>query len=157
MNEIEFSQEQLGNLSKVVNIALDDDQDPRSVSYVRILKRPPINWFRICLFLFFPLAFTVVVYILLAHIGMSTTLRVISVISIIIGYTIINAKRAVLCLIKIYQRYSPSAIRNKCRFEPSCSEYMMMSIQKYGLIQGAKKGISRLKRCNVNGGGFDYP
>lgn len=35
--------------------------------------------------------------------------------------------------------------------------YMIMSLQKYGLIKGLKKGIDRLRRCNINDGDFDLP
>ncbi|MBE6586778.1 MAG: membrane protein insertion efficiency factor YidD [Ruminococcaceae bacterium] len=66
-------------------------------------------------------------------------------------------KRVVICSVHIYQRYAPDSIRNKCRFEPSCSEYMILAIEKYGLFKGVIKGIDRLKRCNTNDGGFDYP
>nr|WP_242939936.1 membrane protein insertion efficiency factor YidD [Ruminococcus flavefaciens] len=59
--------------------------------------------------------------------------------------------------IRVYQRYAPDSIRLKCRFEPSCSEYMIQSIQKYGLIKGLVRGMKRLSRCNIDGGGYDYP
>ena len=45
----------------------------------------------------------------------------------------------------------------KCRFEPSCSQYMILSLQKYGLWKGLAKGIDRLKRCRAKDGGFDEP
>ncbi|NTV44295.1 MAG: membrane protein insertion efficiency factor YidD [Candidatus Yonathbacteria bacterium] len=34
-----------------------------------------------------------------------------------------------------------------CAFYPTCSEYMIMSIEKYGVIQGIKKGLKRILRC----------
>lgn len=34
---------------------------------------------------------------------------------------------------------------------------MILAIEKYGLIKGLQKGICRLKRCNIDGGGFDFP
>lgn len=45
-----------------------------------------------------------------------------------------------------------------CRFTPSCSEYFILAVQKYGPLRGACKGIARLCRCNPwNRGGFDPP
>jgi putative membrane protein insertion efficiency factor len=35
-----------------------------------------------------------------------------------------------------------------CRFYPTCSEYALASIQKYGAITGGKKAMARLRRCN---------
>jgi putative membrane protein insertion efficiency factor len=35
-----------------------------------------------------------------------------------------------------------------CRFQPTCSEYAIESINKYGLITGGKMSIKRIIRCN---------
>jgi len=35
-----------------------------------------------------------------------------------------------------------------CNFSPSCSEYTYQAIEKYGLFQGVKTGLKRIKRCN---------
>ena len=43
-----------------------------------------------------------------------------------------------------------------CRFEPTCSIYMMQAIEKYGVLRGVWLGIRRLSRCHVfNPGGWD--
>jgi putative component of membrane protein insertase Oxa1/YidC/SpoIIIJ protein YidD len=34
---------------------------------------------------------------------------------------------------------------------------MILALQKYGLWKGLRKGIDRLRRCNIHNGGFDYP
>jgi uncharacterized protein len=45
-----------------------------------------------------------------------------------------------------------------CRFQPSCSEYMIGAVQKYGPIHGACKGVWRICRCNPwTQGGYDPP
>lgn len=66
-------------------------------------------------------------------------------------------KRALIWLIHFYQHYAPNRIRLKCVFEPSCSEYMILSIKKYGTIKGTLNGIVRLFRCHPPNGGKDYP
>jgi putative membrane protein insertion efficiency factor len=45
-----------------------------------------------------------------------------------------------------------------CRFEPSCSEYFIQAVQKYGPLRGACKGAWRICRCNpFCQGGLDPP
>ncbi|MDE7445926.1 MAG: membrane protein insertion efficiency factor YidD [Lachnospiraceae bacterium] len=77
--------------------------------------------------------------------------------SIIILYIIFSLKRILICLVRIYQRFAPSSLRMKCRFEPSCSQYMILALEKYGAFKGLKLGIKRLTRCKVGNGGYDYP
>ena len=59
--------------------------------------------------------------------------------------------------IKIYQRYAPQKIRQACLFNPSCSQYMLLAIEKYGFWKGFWKGLKRLARCHYPNGGEDYP
>jgi len=45
-----------------------------------------------------------------------------------------------------------------CRFHPSCSQYFIEAVRKYGPIRGAIKGIWRVIRCNpCCKGGYDPP
>jgi uncharacterized protein len=45
-----------------------------------------------------------------------------------------------------------------CKFEPSCSEYFLQAVDKYGPLSGACRGAWRICRCNpFNRGGFDPP
>lgn len=157
MKSVIFTEEQLQNLNEIGKDLFSDEQDPRSSNYVRILKRPQISWFRIILYFLIPAIVITALIIALKHFSVSTTMTVILAITIFTVYIILTLKRAIICAVKIYQRYAPDSVRNKCRFEPSCSEYMILAIEKYGLLKGVKKGINRLKRCNVNDGGFDYP
>ncbi|APG62393.1 membrane protein insertion efficiency factor YidD [Sphingorhabdus lutea] len=39
-----------------------------------------------------------------------------------------------------------------CRYAPSCSEYMIIAINRYGVIKGSWLGLKRLLRCNPWGG-----
>lgn len=67
-------------------------------------------------------------------------------------------------IIKIYQKtlsfdhglfkvFSP---HGHCKFYPTCSEYAIQSLEKYGLIKGGIKAIWRVLRCNPwNKGGYD--
>ena len=43
-----------------------------------------------------------------------------------------------------------------CRFEPTCSEYMLAAMETHGLLRGTWLGVKRLARCQPWGGqGFD--
>ncbi len=68
-------------------------------------------------------------------------------------------KRILIYLIKIYKKtISPviSAKGYKCKFYPSCSEYTLQAIEKYGSLKGSFLGIKRILRCNpFSKGGYD--
>ena len=68
-------------------------------------------------------------------------------------------KRAVIALLLGYQRLlSPlmSAMGSQCRFEPSCSQYMIDAVRARGAAVGIGLGLWRLARCNpLNAGGYD--
>lgn len=66
-------------------------------------------------------------------------------------------KSIFIFIIRVYQKYAPYQIRSTCLYVPNCSEYMILAIQKYGLIKGVKKGLKRYKRCEPPHGGIDYP
>ena len=59
-------------------------------------------------------------------------------------------------LVRFYQNaispFTPSA----CRFEPTCSGYMIEALQKHGLFYGGYLGIKRILSCNPWGkSGYD--
>ena len=53
-------------------------------------------------------------------------------------------------LIKIYQSI-PGPWHDKCRYYPTCSNYAIEALNKYGFIKGWKKSIARIIRCNPLG------
>ena len=58
--------------------------------------------------------------------------------------------------IKIYRFFSPFFYRGACRFNPTCTDYTIQSILKYGSIIGVYKGVIRLSKCHPFGKhGFD--
>ncbi len=59
-------------------------------------------------------------------------------------------------LIRIYQKFISPLFPPSCRFYPTCSEYAVQSLTKYGIFKGSLKAIWRILRCNpFNKGGYD--
>jgi putative membrane protein insertion efficiency factor len=60
--------------------------------------------------------------------------------------------------VRCYQLLLRPLLPPLCRFQPSCSEYFILAVRKYGPLRGACKGVGRLCRCNPWGGsGHDPP
>ncbi|WP_301097930.1 membrane protein insertion efficiency factor YidD [Otariodibacter sp.] len=60
-------------------------------------------------------------------------------------------------LILLYQRLAPHKIRDACRFEPTCSNYAIIVLKKYGFLKGWRMTFNRLSRCKYPNGGIDEP
>ncbi len=59
-------------------------------------------------------------------------------------------------LIRIYQKIFSPLFPPSCRFYPSCSEYAVQALTKYGVFKGGAKAVWRILRCNpFNKGGYD--
>jgi len=67
-------------------------------------------------------------------------------------------KKATVKIIKFYQKFISPLIGRNCRFYPSCSEYSILAIEKYGLFKGIFLSFLRLLKCNpYHKGGIDIP
>lgn len=152
-----FNEEELGDIESLKNRLFNESDDPRDCSYKRVLCRPKIAWLKVIGYLLTILGSIVVTLFLMIQCGLAPIWATIIAFFLVLLFIAADSKRILCTCIKIYQRYAPSNLRNKCRFEPSCSEYMFLAIEKYGVCKGVKKGIGRLHRCNINGGGYDYP
>lgn len=73
-------------------------------------------------------------------------------------------KKIAILIIKIYQKlfsldhsfWAKGLNIGVCRFHPSCSEYTVVAIERYGVIKGSFLGIKRILRCNpLFKGGYD--
>jgi uncharacterized protein len=52
--------------------------------------------------------------------------------------------------------YITSLKKKNCRFQPTCSSYMILAIKKYGSIKGVYLGLKRLSKCHpFCKGGYD--
>jgi hypothetical protein len=61
-------------------------------------------------------------------------------------------------MVRLYQILISPILGRNCRFYPSCSNYYIQAVQKYGLIAGSWRGCLRFLRCHpFHPGGFDPP
>ena len=65
-------------------------------------------------------------------------------------------KRALIKLVKMYQKQISPSLGHWCKYQPTCSQYMIDCLEKYGVIRGLPRGIWRILRCNPwSKGGYD--
>ncbi len=65
-------------------------------------------------------------------------------------------KRLVLRLIRFYQRAVSPYRAACCRFTPTCSNYALQAVEKYGVWKGGRLALWRLLRCNPFNRGDPY-
>jgi putative membrane protein insertion efficiency factor len=59
-------------------------------------------------------------------------------------------------LIRTYQVLISSWMPPRCRFYPSCSQYMLQAVDRFGPFRGTLMGLRRLMKCHpFNDGGYD--
>jgi putative membrane protein insertion efficiency factor len=59
-------------------------------------------------------------------------------------------------MIRAYQRFLSPALPPRCRFAPSCSQYALEAVERYGLAKGVWLGVRRIAKCHpFHPGGYD--
>ena len=65
-------------------------------------------------------------------------------------------KSVCIWLIRGYQRFLSPMIGQSCRFRPSCSQYTLEAVRKYGALKGGFLGMKRIVKCGPwHPGGVD--
>ena len=65
-------------------------------------------------------------------------------------------KKSILTMIRFYKREISPMLPPSCRFVPTCSEYAMQAVEKYGAAKGGYLALRRILRCNpFHKGGYD--
>jgi len=65
-------------------------------------------------------------------------------------------QQTVIAILRGYKRFLSPLLPSACRFEPTCSEYMLEAVQRHGAWRGIGLGVKRLLRCHpFCEGGFD--
>ncbi|MCX7870898.1 MAG: membrane protein insertion efficiency factor YidD [bacterium] len=66
-------------------------------------------------------------------------------------------KKFLINLIKLYKKYFKRGYK-VCKYYPSCSDYSIVALEKYGVLKGGIKSIIRIIKCNpFSKGGIDFP
>ncbi|OHB79224.1 MAG: membrane protein insertion efficiency factor YidD [Planctomycetes bacterium RBG_16_64_10] len=66
--------------------------------------------------------------------------------------------RALVLLVRGYQLTLSPLVGHPCRFQPTCSQYFVDAVRKYGAIGGTVRGLARICRCHpFTRGGYDPP
>ncbi len=60
-------------------------------------------------------------------------------------------------LIRGYQLFISPLLGSHCRYHPTCSQYMIEAIERFGLFKGSYLGLRRLSRCHPWHEGGDDP
>ena len=59
-------------------------------------------------------------------------------------------------LVILYRATLGQFLGGQCRFQPTCSQYAIDAINKYGVVRGGWKAIRRISRCHpLSAGGYD--
>ena len=66
-------------------------------------------------------------------------------------------KHVLIKIIKIYRKYiSPLKGRGTCIYYPTCSQYAIEALEKYGVVKGTYLAVRRILRCHpFHKGGYD--
>lgn len=65
-------------------------------------------------------------------------------------------KNVLIGIIRFYQKFISPVKPGKCRFYPTCSQYTLQAIEKYGAFKGSILGMKRICRCHpFHPGGYD--
>ncbi len=65
---------------------------------------------------------------------------------------------ALVLLVRLYQILLSPLLGQNCRFQPTCSNYFIGAVRKYGAISGSARGLLRIARCHPwHPGGHDPP
>jgi putative component of membrane protein insertase Oxa1/YidC/SpoIIIJ protein YidD len=142
-----------------------DDEQEEVWQYVckRVLNRPDTSILRVAKYMVSFVAVDTFVALVASvfcknYLHLSLSSLVILFLTCAIFGLLLVFKKAIIGLVKLYQHYAPDRIRRKCLFKPTCSEYMILALEKYGLIKGLYKGIYRVVfRCRGFVYSIDYP
>lgn len=135
----------------------------------RPLNRPNTNWIKAVLYIisifFLSMVISAVLCLVLKAVGFFSADELKNIKTLITIYIIVfsilvllTLKISLIGLVHLYQHYAPEWMRRRCMCMPTCSEYMIMAIRKYGPFVGTYKGLIRLtKNCGGIIFKIDYP
>lgn len=134
-----------------------EQNDPRSLLYKRVLVRPKLPVGKLILFLLLFGAVAAPVYMGLWRSLHSGAIATLGALAAVLFAGLLLGKPLLITLVHSYQAIAPDKTRNRCRYEPSCSVYMLQAVEKYGFFKGLAMGLKRWHSCKPPNGGIDLP
>lgn len=65
-------------------------------------------------------------------------------------------KLIILSVVKFYRKFISPAMPPSCRFYPTCSQYALTSVERFGAMKGSWLAIKRISKCHpFHDGGID--
>ena len=95
------------------------------------------------------------IYVIPSLLGNTIIVALIIALLSVIG--LIALKVLIIVGVRLYRLLAKPSLRNRCRFTPTCSHYMIVSLRKHILIVGLFRGLRRISRCHPPYGGIDMP
>lgn len=72
------------------------------------------------------------------------------------GFEIVKMKKVLIGCIRFYRKYISPCKSPCCIYIPTCSEYALEALEKYGAIKGSYLAVRRILRCHpFHKGGYD--
>ena len=65
-------------------------------------------------------------------------------------------KSVLLALIRFYRKYISPLTPPTCRYVPTCSQYALEALEKYGALKGGWLAVKRICRCHPFHKGHDF-
>ena len=65
-------------------------------------------------------------------------------------------KRILIALVKFYRKYISPLTPPTCRYVPTCSQYALEALEKYGALKGGWLAVKRICRCHPFDKGHDF-
>jgi len=66
-------------------------------------------------------------------------------------------KKIAILFVRFYQGAISPYLMPSCRYTPTCSQYTIEAINKYGALKGSWMGLKRISRCHPWGGSGHDP
>jgi uncharacterized protein len=120
----------------------------RSPALEHLVVRPIINTSKILLVVSLHLLpATALVVLVVVFFRAYLAVTIVGVLVYGVAACVHKRRNIVIWLIRIYQARASAEVRLRCKLRPSCSEYMVECVQKYGAIVGVRRGLQRVRTC----------
>ena len=67
-----------------------------------------------------------------------------------------NVKHILIALVKFYRKYISPLTPPTCRYVPTCSQFALEALEKYGALKGGWLAVKRICRCHPFHKGHDF-